>query len=654
MKTRTIRLLALILAFGALWSASAQTASQLALPYPTAETPKAIDIGPTSAVQGNAPISITIALHLRNLDDAESLLKAVSTPGSAQYHQFLTSQQFAARFAPTSADVAKVVAGLAKYGLIASRETATTLKVTGTPANLERAFAVSLHTYQVAAHGNAQSYTYHAPLGRATLPTEIAGGSVSAVAGLDSRPAMHPNNLKSPQSLTRKIAKPSASSSSGNPPGEWTVTDFANYYDIAPLYSAGVTGANRVLGIMTFAALTSSDAFKYWDALGLPVKQSRLRIVNVDGGPGKPSDASGSDETTLDVEQSGGLAPGANIIVYQAPNTNQASVDIFASAIEANVADSLSISWGFWEWYQNLENSPVIDPITGKTVGITDATHELLVRAGIQGQSVFTAAGDSGAYDADRDFNYCYPASCSDPLTVDYPASDPAITAAGGTTLPGIQSYCLNAACTPPYFNVNVVYERAWSWDYLDRLCAKLGYDPVSCGIFPTGGGGGVSILFDEPDYQFALRGAQRSQPGQTWSLNGQLVYTLPAHFAGRNVPDLSFNADPDTGYAIYYTSSVSGFGIDDYWGGTSFVAPQLNGVTALLGQYTKERLGLLNPLLYSLALTNQAYSGSNPPLHVIKYGDNWFYYARDGYSPAVGLGTLNVANFANVFKPLP
>lgn len=651
MKIRTIRLLALILAFGALWSASAQTASHIAVPYPTAETPKAIDIGPMSAVEGNTPISITIALHLRNVDDAENLLKAVSTPGSAQYHQFLTSQQFAARFAPTDADVAKVIAGLAKYGLTAQRETATTLKVTGTPANVERAFSVSLHTYQVAAHGKSQSYTYHAPLGRATIPTELAGGSISAVAGFDSRPIMHPNNRRVPQTLTPKTSK--VSSSTGNPPQAYTVADFANFYDVNPLYKAGVTGANRVLGIMTFASFTTTDAFKYWKAVGLSVKSSRLRVVNVDGGPGKPSDASGSGETTIDVEQSGGIAPGANIIVYQAPNTNQASVDIFAAAIEANVVDTLSISWGAWEWLQNLANSPVIDPITGKTVGITDATHELLVRAGIQGQTVFAASADGGAYDADNDLG-CYPTSCSNPLSVDYPASDPAITAAGGTTLPGIQSYCLNSACTPPYFNVNVVYERVWGWDYLVRLCAKLGYDPISCGIFPAGAGGGVSIMFEEPDYQFALRGVQRSQPGQSFTYNGQLLFTLPAHYAGRNVPDLSYNADPDTGYALYYTSSSSGFGIEDGWGGTSFVAPQLNGVTALLGQYTKERLGLLNPLVYSLALTNQAYSGANPPLHVIKYGDNWFYYARDGYSPAAGLGTLDVANFANIFKPLP
>jgi kumamolisin len=650
-RTPIITLLTLFLALGIFWSAFAQTADHVSLPYPTAETPKAIDIGPIAAQSGKTPISVTLALHLRNLNEAESLLKVVSTPGNSQYHQFLTADQFVARFAPADTDVAKIVAALNKYGLIAQRATATTLKVTGMPADMERAFSVSLHSYQVPAHGNAPGYTFYAPLGRAVIPTEIAG-SIAAVAGLDSRPSMRPHNLKAPRKLTR-AHQTAPATITANPPGLWTVTDFANYYDVGPLYAAGVTGGNRTIGIMTFASFTPSDAFKYWNALGLPVKSNRLRIINVDGGPGAPSDASGSDETTLDVEQSGGIAPGADVNVYQAPNTNQGEVDLFAAAIEANVAQTLSISWGFWEWYQNLENSPVIDPITGETVGITDAVHELLLRAGIQGQSVFTAAGDSGAYDADRDFNFCYPASCSLPLTVDYPASDPAITAAGGTTLPGIQRYCLNAACTPPYFNIEIPHERVWGWNYLDGLCAKLGYDPISCGIFPAGGGGGVSILFAEPDYQY-LPGVQRSQHGQSWSMNGQLIYTLPAHYAGRNVPDLSFNADPDTGYVIYYTSSVYGFGIDTYWGGTSFVAPQLNGVSALLGQYVHGRLGLLNSMVYGLALTNQAYSGPQPPLHAVPYGNNWFYYGRNGYSPAAGLGTLDVANFANVLRPLP
>jgi kumamolisin len=455
-----------------------------------------------------------------------------------------------------------------------------------------------------------------------------------------------------PAKLAKQRTSAASSAPQGNPPGFWTVTDFANHYNVQPLYNRGLTGKGRTLGIITLASFAPSDAFAYWRALGLSVDGNRIHIVSVDGGPGAPSDASGSDETTLDVEQSGGIAPGAKVIVYQAPNTNQGFVDVFAAAIESNKAESLSTSWGFWEWYQNLENSPVTDPTTGKTVGITQAFHELLVRAAIQGQTVFTASGDGGAYDVNRDFG-CTPPDCSVTLSVDNPASDTAITAAGGTTLPGTQEYCLNAACTPPFFVVNIPRERIWGWDYLEGLCSALGVpDPIACGIFPGGSGGGVSILFGKPLYQYFLPGVQRSQPGQNWLLEGELVYKLPANFPGRNVPDVSFNADPETGYVVYYTSDKFGFGIDAFFGGTSFVAPQLNGVAALFGEYLQSRrIGLLNFPLYGLALTVQAYKKPGAPLHAIVDGDNWFYSGRNGYSPAAGLGVRDVANFAEALK---
>ena len=160
-----------------------------------------------------------------------------------------------------------------------------------------------------------------------------------------------------------------------------------------------------------------------------------------------------------------------------------------------------------------------------------------------------------------------------------------------------------------------------------------------------------MSVIFGKPLYQLFLAGTQRSQPNQSWIVDGKLVYHLPAYYPGRNVPDISLNADPDTGYVVYYTSDVSGFGIGTFIGGTSFVAPQLNGVTALLGQDLHSRLGLLNAPLYFFALTGQAYHGPNAPLNVISTGDNWFYYGRNGYSPAAGLGTLNVANLAQALR---
>jgi subtilase family serine protease len=653
MKISKVGLLTLILTT-TLPLATAPNSAAQSRPYPKASTPNPIDLGSLDQLPGTAPISFTIALKLRGMEEAERLLTAIHTPGDPQYRQFLTAEEFVARFGPTQNDVAQVVAALRGHGLTAERTTATTLRVTGLPTNVERAFGVTLHAYRVPAQDGAREYTFHAPQNRATVPGEISG-TVSAVLGLDTRPSLRPLYQHAPQMSGKLRPRASSPSATGNPLGALTVEDFAAQYDVLPLYKHDVIGKGRTLGIVTLASFTPSDAFSYWSALGLPVDANRLTIVDVDGGPGVPSDDSGSLETTIDVEQAGGIAPAAKIILYQAPNTNQGFVDAFAGAVDSNKAQSLSVSWGFWEWYQNLENSPVTDPITGKTVGITQAFHELFVRAAIQGQSLFAAAGDAGAYDVNGDFG-CSPESspsCSLTLSVDNPASDPAITAAGGTTLPGTQSYCLNSACTPPYYNVTLAHERVWGWDYLEGLCQAIGYpDPIACGIFPGGTGGGVSILFRRPGYQDHLAGVQRSQPGQNWIYDGSFVYHLPGNYPGRNVPDVSFNADPETGYAVYYTSSVDGFAVQYFWGGTSFVGPQLNGVTALLGQYLDgSRLGLLNYALYGLAQDGQAYKGPKAPLNAIQDGDNWFYFGRNGYSPAAGLGTLDVANFAKSLR---
>jgi kumamolisin len=654
-----------LLAIVSLSTALAETPALAAVPYPSASTPKAVDRGALAVLSKATPISVTIALRLPALGDAETLLKAINTPGDARFHQFLTADEFVARFAPSSAEVASVIAGMAKYGLTAEPTSATTLKVTGLPANLERAFGVTLHSYDVAAHGNAAGYSFHAPLSHPTIPAEVAA-SVAAVVGLDSRPSFRPMSKAAPSSVVKaRAAVPNAAT--GDPAGSLTVIDFANMYDVEPLYKRGVSGAGRTIGIMTFASFTPSDAFAYWSALGLSVNPHRIRIVDVDGGPGEPSDVSGSLETTLDVEQSGGIAPGADVIVYQAPNTSQGLVDLIAAAVDANSAQSVSISWGDWEWFYNLENAPVSDPTSGQTISVLRATHELLVRAAIQGQTIFTSSADSGAYEANGDLG-CYgpysasvPTSCSRTLSVDYPASDPAITAAGGTTLPGVQEFCLNSACTSTY-EVDVKHERVWGWDYLSGFCAAIGApDPVTCGIFPVGSGGGVSVFFPKPWYQFGVPGIQRSQPGQVFQVAQALAtaeeigtyFALPSNYPGRNVPDVSFNADPDTGYVVYYTSEPSGvFAPEPFYGGTSFVAPQLNGVTALLGQYLGDsRLGLLNSALYGLVLSGQAYSGEHPPLHAIPHGDNWFYHGSNGYNLGVGVGTLDVANFAELLR---
>src|SRR5580700_5014201 len=216
-------------------------AAPAAVPYPTVETPRAIDRGLLKDLSSES-ISVTLALRLPELAQAEELLRALHTPGNSQYHQFLTSSQFAARFAPKDADVAKVIAALAKYGLSAERTTATTLKLTGMTADVERAFGISLHSYEVPAHGNAPSYTFRAPLSSPTIPAEISA-LVSVVVGLDNRPSLRPHIATAPKALVRPPLTPATAPP--DQPGFWTVTDFADYYDVRPLYNRGVFGKGR-------------------------------------------------------------------------------------------------------------------------------------------------------------------------------------------------------------------------------------------------------------------------------------------------------------------------------------------------------------------------------------------------------------------------
>jgi len=285
-----------------------------------------------------------------------------------------------------------------------------------------------------------------------------------------------------------------------------------------------------------------------------------------------------------------------------------------------------------------------------RNVELLQAFSNLFLQAAVQGQSLFASSGDAGAYDVNQ---VAPPPDFSKVLSVDSPSSSAWITSAGGTTLAGDQSFLLPGNVV---FTVNVPVERVWGWDYLTGLCATLGLDPVSCGIFPAGGGGGVSSFVPRPFYQ-ELVATRNTEPGQslddeTTSPPTPLV-TLPARFRGRNVPDVSLNADPDTGYIVAYTSDQSGFGVFDFFGGTSFVAPQLNGIAALLGQRVRGRLGLFNVPLYVLASTPLGYAGPQAPLRDIKAGNNWFYTGHPGYDQGSGVGTLDVANLARALVRL-
>ena len=644
-------------------TAVAVAATVSAAPYPRGPA-RASDLGPAAFAE-NARLTVTVTLKLRNAGQIDRLIQSVYTPGSPQYRQFLSPDEFRSQFGPSPAAIAAVTRELEAQGLTVTRSATAQLHVSGSGTQIEKVFAVELHSFEVGATATTSAYRYRAPLGAPHVPAAIAG-EVRGVLGLDSRPRMAPH-LRRPLHVPVPGARASATSppNTTDPPGLWTVVDFAEYYDVNPLYREGITGKGRTLAIVTLASFTPSDAYKYWSALGLKVHHNRISEVQIDGGAGPPSDESGSDETTLDVEQSGGLAPGARIVVYEAPNTSQGFIDAFAAVIDSNKAETVSTSWGEWEGFDGpdlvvdalAESGLVTNPANGEQATVVEANDDLLAQAALQGQTWFASSGDYGAYDSVNSLPLTpspgQPFSYNAVLSVDDPGMQRYMTAAGGTTLPGPQLY---SGPTGAPIVINVAHEQAWGWDYLAPLCDAFGQNAIECGTYPIGSGGGVSIYVPRPFYQWSLPGMADTVRGQALSQltprPSQLLYRLPAHFPGRNVPDLSTNADPQTGYVIYYTSDVNGFEIEQA-GGTSFVAPELNGVANLFVDALHHRIGLLNPALYAIAASPGAYHGHRAPLHEVTHGDNWYWRAHAGYNQATGVGVPDVANLLEALEAL-
>jgi subtilase family serine protease len=612
--------------------AGAASAAQTARP--------ATDMGLAAAT---LPANVTLILKLRHQDQLENLIRQTVTPGSANFHHFLTTRQFADRFGATDAQIASVKAYLKKQGLRSQvMDNKMAIRVQGTLAQFGQAFGTTIHTYKASDSGRL----FHRPAQRVTLPAALAG-TVTLVAGLSNERQYISHRIHAPRSLSNPTAfapqslQPNLKAAAGNStatgiPGNYTVGDVANFYNVNPLYANGITGKGSTIGIVTLSNFYPEDAQAYWDGIGLVTKQHRITQVHVNGGG---SIDGGSGETALDVEQSGGMAPKANINVYDAPNTSGDFVAAFAQAVSDNCADSISTSWGLPEIY-NFASLNVVgaDPSDTTDVGDLRAFHQVFLEAAVQGQSVFAASGDSGAYDTVRGLGHGDgPGQFSAPLTVDSPASDPYITAAGGTTTPFTFSFSGGPVDS-------IKRESVWGWDYIQNYF-DTNFGTGLIDLFSTGGGGGVSVYWDEPFYQWFTHGIRRSEKHQSLVFNDPdagptTLAKLPGHFRGRNVPDISLNADPETGYLVVSTTDG---GVITGYGGTSFVAPQLNGISALLTQSAGHRVGFWNPQVYFLQ--NVFGYGKYSAFRSVRDGDNWFYQGKPHYTPGAGIGTLDVAN---------
>ena len=521
----------------------------------------------------------------------------------------------------------------------------------GTAGEYDKALSVTQHNYYVPAvkgrdgEQSIPAQYIHGTTQSPRLPRQ-QGNVVLAVLGLTDYSGFA-TDLE--HSLGKETTKATGSGTVYD--GSLTPADFEKLYDVDPLYAKGDKGQGTTIGIVTLAALSTSAPTYFWNnVLHLTTKANRLDVVNVDGGPGAPNDNAGSGESDLDVEQSGAIAPDANIVVYQAPNTDYGYADAFYTAASSNVADTLSTSWGESETYlQETVNDKT------ESAAYAQAFDQAFEELDVQGQSAFDAAGDSGAYDADSSLD-----ADTTNLAVDNPADSPYITAAGGTTLGGTVQLDLGSST----LNIKIASQRAWGYTYLYPYWSDFG--GTSEGQFAEeaigGGGGGYSVLEQTPEYQQGLTEKYSAfeylvpaDDKTTDGLTEPTAFTFDAnpsvttgYSRGRAVPDVSADADPDTGYLLY--DPLSDPALEGGWGGTSFVAPQLNGVTALIDAYTGHRVGFWDPSIYRFAE-----SGSDPftPMDSSGAGNSNLYYtgtAGNLYNAGTGLGYPNAYKLAEDF----
>jgi len=600
-----------------------------------ATTPVAQGVGPQvlkdATVFGNTPsntpVQISIVLRTTNTQALQQYIQETVTPGPA-FRQFLSVSQFAQMYGQPQSVVQAITSYLAQYGIQTSvYPNNLAITANGTAGQFDQAFSVNLQNMSF------QGKPFHGTIAPPMMPPGLAD-PILAVLGLTDYSNFASDAIKA-------LPQVKEQGGAGNiPAGGYTPSFLEQHYNVTPLYKAGDMGQGQTIGIVTLASLNPSDAYTFWKMEGLSVNPNRIVQDLVDGGSGAVSLSNGSEETTLDVEQSGALAPDANVIVYEAPGTDYGYADAFWSAITQNIAGSISTSWG------ESEDAISSSIASGEeSPNYAQVFNEAFMEAAAQGISTFAAAGDAGAYDASRDIG-------TTDLSVDSPADSPYVTAAGGTTVAGTQNY--------GSFSITVPQERAWGWDYLWPYYAGFGAKSEASFAeeYVGGGGGGYSTLFPTPWYQLGVPGVNRYSAVQwltpvannmAWQFNASAPIVRGTG-QGRNIPDLAMNADPQTGYMVYSTLFGAGSNNESQYGGTSFIGPQLNGITALINEANGGRVGFWNGQIYRFA------TGPNSPFTPLDTtgtsNDNLFFSGTPGtvYNPSTGLGTPNVAALAADF----
>ncbi len=379
---------------------------------------KALERAPADTPTQNKEEQATVTVVLRP--------KTALDPGTLATSPRVSREEFAKQYAadPRALELVQAFAGEFGLALDQSAPGPSTVYLKGSLSALEEAFGVTLDRHRFA------EKTYRVRSGSIYLPEELAG-QIVAVFGLDDRPQAAPHF---------RVGHARATNVSYTP------------VQVAELYGfpAGASAAGQTIGLIELGGgFQQADITAYFNGLGLPVPN--VIASSVDGGTNTPGSADGADgEVMLDIEVSAAVAPGAKIVVYFAPNTDQGFIDAVSAAVHdtTNRPSVVSISWG--------------GPESTWTAQATSALDAACQAAAAVGVTITVAAGDNGSSDGvSGTANH-----------VDFPASSPHVLACGGTKLHGSGS--------------RIQTEVVWN-----ETAAKEGAT-----------GGGVSALFPLPTWQ--------------------------------------------------------------------------------------------------------------------------------------------------------
>jgi subtilase family serine protease len=519
------------------------------------------------AVPGDQQLDVSVYLPWRNAADLASLAAQVSNPDSAHYRQYLTPAQFRARFAPSQSDVDAVSAWLKAQGLQVTGGPTSNhwIDARGTVTEVSHAFATSFGYYNY--HGDQ----YWAPDSEPSAPSSIAG-KILALTGLQNGdfatrnaapPAAFVNAPPCSAYWGQKTAtdQPTAfGQAQPDAPCGYTPAQLQGAYGVGSAIASGNDGRGQTVAIVdAYAAGTIAQDVNQYSALhGLPpLNLSQVwASPNLDNKSGSPGNNCGGangwyGEETLDIEAVHAMAPGASIVYSGAASClDQPLLAAITKVLDGGLAQIISNSYG------NLGEG-----LSAKEVSAEDSVYQ---QAAAQGVGLYFSSGDDG----DEAVNLGHPEA-------DFPATDPWVTAVGGTSLA--------VGASNKY-----LFETGWGTG--KSVLDAGAWSPAPPGDFLYGAGGGTSKLFGQPSYQQGVVPTSLSGSGSS---------------AMRVVPDVAALGDPNTGMLIGETQTFANnqTAYGEYRiGGTSLASPLLAGMMALADQAAGFHHGFANPALYGMA----------------------------------------------------